>query len=146
MMIPVGAFITFEEEEGYQRCLALQDKSKVQILGQRMKVKPATEPTNIIWENRQHTTASRIFKTIFVILVIIFLLAISFSIILLLKQKSRESNSKYAQQSCPELKETFDDQNLKNYAVDEWIDYYQTPKDVYKKSQVSAILDCFCKD
>jgi hypothetical protein len=38
MMIPVGAFITFEEEEGYQRCLALQDKSKVQILGQRMKV------------------------------------------------------------------------------------------------------------
>ena len=96
IMIPVGAFITFESEEGFQRCLTLQGRPKVQVLGQRMQLKAATEPTNIIWENRQHSTASRVIKTIFVILVIICLLAISFSIILLLKQKSRESNNKYA--------------------------------------------------
>ena len=95
LRIPVGAFITFESEEGFQRCLALKNKSKVQILGQKFQVKEATEPTNIIWENRQHTNVSRFFKALFVVFVIIILLAISFSIILVLKQKSRESNSKY---------------------------------------------------
>jgi len=52
-MIAVGSFVTFENEEGYQRCLTLKKRtSKVQILGQKPKLKPAPEPTNIIWENR----------------------------------------------------------------------------------------------
>lgn len=53
MIVPVGAFITFENEEGLQRCLSLQiNKNNVKILGEKPHVKPATEPTNIIWENR----------------------------------------------------------------------------------------------
>jgi hypothetical protein len=52
-MVPVGAFITFESEEGLQRCLSLRNsESKVQILGEKPKLKEAPEPTNIIWENR----------------------------------------------------------------------------------------------
>lgn len=56
-MLPVGAFVTFESEEGYKKCLTLKDRqSKVLILGQKPKLKEAPEPTNIVWENRHFST------------------------------------------------------------------------------------------
>ena len=51
-MTPVSAFISFESEEGLQRMLELEHKSDFIFLGSSVAVKEATEPTNIIWENR----------------------------------------------------------------------------------------------
>ena len=96
MYCATGAFITFESEEGLQRCLSLDNKNtKVRILGQRPLLKAAPEPTNVIWENRQFTSLQRFIRGIFVVLVILILLAMSFAIILTLKKKARESNNKY---------------------------------------------------
>lgn len=53
---PVGAFIIFEEEDGI--IIALEESKNnpdAKLLGQKMNFKPATEPTNIIWENRHIT-------------------------------------------------------------------------------------------
>jgi hypothetical protein len=96
LLIPVGAFITFESEEGLHRCLSLKtNTTNVRILGEKPRVKPAPEPTNIIWENRQYTTISRIYKVIMVFAIILLLLAGSFALIVRLKKEGREANNKY---------------------------------------------------
>lgn len=49
------------------------------------------------------------------------------------------------QANCAELSEIYDENNMRDYAVEEWFGYYQTPADVFPRSRVSGILDCFCK-
>ena len=66
---PVCAFITFESDDGYNEALSYTKKgwlSKVtagddkattaNILGRPVNFVAATEPTNIIWENRHKIT------------------------------------------------------------------------------------------
>jgi hypothetical protein len=60
---PATAFITFEEEDAF--LLAIEeaeenkklpeDKKKKLLLGQHLNFKGASEPTDIIWENRHFT-------------------------------------------------------------------------------------------
>ena len=60
LTVPVAAFITFEEEVGYNTALEFEEKdflgngkeSPYKLLGTDMYFTSATEPTNIIWENR----------------------------------------------------------------------------------------------
>jgi hypothetical protein len=53
IMTPVSCFITFESEEGKQRCLQLVNpRTNIRILNEYPKLTEASEPTNIIWENR----------------------------------------------------------------------------------------------
>lgn len=61
---PVAAFITFENQEGYERACNLKGKlnwkkklieSKYQFLGHPFAMYEAKEPTNIKWENRDKT-------------------------------------------------------------------------------------------
>ena len=96
LIVPVGAFITFESEEGLQRCLTLKDKeSQVTVLGRKPEIKEAPEPTNIIWENRQFSFVQRFLRAILAVAVIAILLSISFSIIVSLKSKARTAKYKY---------------------------------------------------
>lgn len=48
---PIQAFITMETEDGYE---TLERKQNFDILGSTSHIASATEPTNIIWENRQY--------------------------------------------------------------------------------------------
>ena len=59
------------------------------------EIKSASEPTDIIWENRQFTQASRIFKGIIVTIIITILLAISFYLILICSKASLTLLNKY---------------------------------------------------
>ena len=96
LIVPVGAFVTFESEEGLQRCLTLKDKeSQVTVLGRKPEIKEAPEPTNIIWENRQFSFVQRFLRAILAVAVIAILLSISFSIIVSLKSKARTAKYKY---------------------------------------------------
>lgn len=67
---PVDVFMTFESEEGYQRALAFEENTKTSsllnernlqsFLGQpggdnEIQIKAASEPSDIIWENRHVT-------------------------------------------------------------------------------------------
>ena len=77
MQRPCSIFVTFETEEGYENALQL----KTVMLGQEIIIQPASEPSDIIWENRNISAASRFLKKIVVTIVIIFALAVSFMII-----------------------------------------------------------------
>jgi hypothetical protein len=131
----VGAFVTFQNEEGYQRCLTLQkSSSKVQILGQKPAVIPAPEPTNIIWENRQYTTGRRVVIGLLVSVIIFFLLLLSFSVILILKQIATSSKLKYSYANCKDIKDIYNPDMLQDYAVQEWYDYYSPSGDIRPKA------------
>ena len=53
LTIPTSAFITFESDDG--KLVALHNKSDKLILGKPMQFDEASEPTDIIWENRHYT-------------------------------------------------------------------------------------------
>ena len=58
MNTPVSCFVTFESEEGFQRALSIKEKDlKVTFLGEKPIISEAPEPTNVIWEHRQYTSA-----------------------------------------------------------------------------------------
>ena len=58
---PVSVFATFRSEEGYQRACHYNDKELPQrpVCGQVLELQEASEPTDIIWENRHFTPAQR---------------------------------------------------------------------------------------
>lgn len=97
MIVPVSAFVTFESEEGVQRCLALSQQKyhHIKVLGEHPIAKKAPEPTNIIWENRETTRVSRFFRVLLVGLILFIMLALMFSSIVSLKRRALEANSKY---------------------------------------------------
>ena len=60
---PVTAFLTFENEEALNRCRAYNDtvanddqySDYRTLLGEHLRIDDASEPTDIIWENRHFT-------------------------------------------------------------------------------------------
>lgn len=85
---PVTAFLTFENEEGLNRCKNYKDtvqqeefKEMRELLGQELDFEEAAEPTDIIWENRHFTRWDRIKRTIIVCICVFILLSISFTFI-----------------------------------------------------------------
>lgn len=146
MIVPVGAFVTFESEEGFQRCITLKRKeSTVKILGERPKLKSASEPTDIIWENREITPLSRFLRLTFVTFIALILLALSFSVIIRLKQRAIAANQKYVKQECQEIEDIYGDSLIQDYAVDEWYQFYK-PTNNFSKDKIQSVLDCFCQN
>jgi hypothetical protein len=86
---PVTAFLTFENEEGINRCRAYTDivenddeyEDYRTLLGEPLKFEDASEPTDIIWENRHFTNWDRFKRTLLVGAYVTVLLAISFVVI-----------------------------------------------------------------
>ena len=74
--------------------------AKERILGGELFVKEATEPTNIIWENRHFTSAQRFRRAIHASLLIALLLLISFAIIKKNKKKTNNKMLKYSTLNC----------------------------------------------
>lgn len=68
----VTAFITFEEEEGYNRCLQeypdfgmlyrLFQPYRKRLRGKRLRFRPAPDPTDIVWENLHHPYIERVLR------------------------------------------------------------------------------------
>jgi len=88
---PVCAFITFEEEEGYQTASRIK-AHKVKLLGENIDIRPATEPTNIIWENRHITKLQMFERSLVATAIILVLLLCSFVIIFEFKRSSIKAN------------------------------------------------------
>jgi len=106
---PVCAFITFEEEEGYQTACRMGKKRgllgakishKYIVLGDKFEIEPATEPTNIIWENRHITTGQMVRRSIVSGIIILVLLLCSFIIIFMAKRVSIKANQVYPNVDC----------------------------------------------
>jgi len=71
-----------------------------QILGEDIKLIGATEPTNIIWENR-HIRGFRFCRRAFAaIFVVTFVLTVSFAVIYAFKQISIKQDNKFPTVDC----------------------------------------------
>lgn len=121
---PVGAFIIFEEEDGI--IIALEESKNnpdAKLLGQKMNFKPATEPTNIIWENRHITVIQVYLRLIFVTVVSGILLAISFYAIYLTQVMAIKSDSTFPPTTdCTSISDNYGNQ-LETYAAYEYTEY-----------------------
>mmetsp|Transcript_27490 Transcript_27490/g.19866 ORF Transcript_27490/g.19866 Transcript_27490/m.19866 type:complete len:108 (+) Transcript_27490:1313-1636(+) len=92
LAIPIQAFVTMETEDGYE---AIMKHTNFDILGSTSSVVTATEPTNIVWENRQYSYYNRFIRACVVIFIIALVLAIVFVFIFLVKIKIKNLNAKY---------------------------------------------------
>ena len=88
MQTPVACFMTLETEEGkcradlYNETVLMEDYAHYRtFLGSEIDVGGASEPTDIIWENRHFTTAARFTRTLIVSFVVFLLLCVSFFLI-----------------------------------------------------------------
>ena len=102
---PVTAFLTFNTQEGYERALnnwgpGSENKwSEVtenhKFCDQQIRVTPAPEPSNIIWENRHITAKTQFRNKIFTGIGVFCLLALAFAIFTFAKIAVVNTQKKY---------------------------------------------------
>lgn len=88
LQTPVACFMSLESEEGKCRADIYNDTVKEPdyekyrtFLGSEIDVSGASEPTDIIWENRHFTSFQRFIRTIIVAVVLLGVLCCSFALI-----------------------------------------------------------------
>jgi len=99
--MPVSAFITFEEEDG--KIMALKTKNPTLLLNKSIKMEPASEPTDIIWENRHFTRFDYCKRMTFAFSIIFVLLLGSFIVVFLVASYSSRIASTYPTVDCTTL-------------------------------------------
>jgi len=123
---PVSAFVTFEQEEGMERCLTLGDaQSRVRVLGEQVRVSKAAEPTDIVWENREVTKLSRFARFILIASAVSAIMVVCFATIVGLQQQTFHIKNKYQRVDCSDVEAVYSSEMITDYAVDEWYAYYQ---------------------
>jgi hypothetical protein len=121
MQRPCSVFVTFESEEGYERATRYNDWVNPQsnenvadvggltdythyekILGEPIElgIQEASEPSDIIWENRQFTTKERKFKRMIVYMIILIMLCMSGAIIYVCTTRSTKLKTRYPMVDC----------------------------------------------
>jgi hypothetical protein len=113
----VSVFATFRSEEGYQRALVFNDPLWAQrpVCGQVFELQKASEPTDIIWENRHYTPETRTNKRLVVYSILVLMLIISGSIIFLFTNISEKLNAKYPKVDYSQVYTEFKAQVEKDY-------------------------------
>jgi hypothetical protein len=93
---PVDAFITFEEEDGKIVAGSIEDLDvKPKFLEETLEFIEATEPTNIIWENRHYDDAHYFKEGLKVLALVGALLTVSFLTIYFFKSDAIAQARKY---------------------------------------------------
>lgn len=146
MTVPTSAFITFEEEDAYILAIGLyteqkeeKDKSKRRkILGQPYRLKAASEPTDIIWENRHFTERDYLWRELFAYSIIIIALAGCFYLTYLIARAAAEVAKVFPPQDCDAISTSYGS-FLEEYAIQ---DYKYINANRGKVS--TGCLQCFC--
>ena len=129
LTIPCSAFMTFENEEGVNRARQFNeqtnDGSEFEALGKwfgkyEIAIEEASEPSDIIWENRQVTDRQRLKKKIIVFLSIFLLLLTSFGLIFICAEYSLQIISVYPDVVCEDLADFNTKNGLEKSAIREW--------------------------
>lgn len=88
LQTPCSVFLTCETEEGFNRALKYNETVKLKefeqyktLLYHEIKVKEASEPSDIIWENRHLKPIQRFYKRLIIYMIIFAMLCFSFKII-----------------------------------------------------------------
>lgn len=118
--------------------MALALKTDKLLLGEDMKFKRASEPTDIIWENRIYTQADYFFRQVVAYTIIGVLLFGSFAFIYKVARTSSNIAQEFPIRDCDQISSTYG-QQLQKYAV---IDYdFVVANDGLPSS---GALQCFC--
>ena len=132
LMTPCAVFMTFENEEGVNRAInfnkTIETDPDYEDLGKwfdgdyepEIKIVKASEPSDIIWENRHFTYGRRQKKLIEVIIKIILMLIVAFCLIFACASYSMKLLRKYPDVACNNLPENDTSENLKRAAIREW--------------------------
>ena len=89
------------------------------MLGKTLQFDEASEPTDIIWENRHFTRFDYIKRQAFAFVVIAILLFGSFIVVFIVAQYSSKIANRYPQVDCDIIESNYGDQ-LQTYAVDDY--------------------------
>ena len=136
LTIPTSAFITFESDDSKE--IALDNQSEDKLLGCEFRFDDASEPTDIIWENRHYTDRDYLFRQLKAFLVIAILLAGSFGIIYAISTYSAKMANVFPPQDCPGVEAAYGTA-LEQYANDDY-DYILG----HEGAQSGGTLQCFC--
>lgn len=117
LTIPTAAFITFESDDSKE--MAMDNESDKLLLGQEFRFVDASEPTDIIWENRLFTSKDYIVRQLKAFLIIAILLAGSFGIIFAISGYSAKMAAVFPPQDCAGVEEAYGTQ-LERYANDDF--------------------------
>lgn len=144
---PVSCFVTFEEEESYQRACHWKETPQRKFLKQELDLQEASEPTDIIWENRHFTPHQRFVKRVAVYIIIVIMLTLSAGTIYFFTKMANTYKFKYPIIKCAN---TFDKQysdiNDPNY-IKKAVDEFNANVNVTEPDSpyYTGVMQCFCQ-
>lgn len=113
-------------------------KSFGKLLGQPFHIEPASEPTDIIWENRQFTKFTRTWKSVVSYFIILCLLAVSATSIYFCSSTSTALKTKYPKTEC--IAEAKDYGVVFKSITQEYLDEHPSPSN-YKTLEREAVRE-----
>ena len=147
--------MTFENEEGVTRALKYDEvieaqpvqygKYKTWLGDEVIEIQPASEPSDIIWENRQYTPSQRLCKALIVILILAILLFLSFIVIFALSMYSYDLLNKYPYVECDGIVGDKSSDTMQSQAYLEFSINSQLEADGNSVSY-AGYLQCFCDE
>lgn len=104
-----------------------------------MCFKDASEPTDIIWENRHYSNMDYIKRQLLAFVVIFLVLTISFIIILCISNYAEKVRSVFPAIDCGGVDDMYSAEAYGEYAIDDY--QYITDKE---GRQADGTLQCYC--
>lgn len=154
---PVCAFVTFTEQEAYERCenylfkYKLTDGSyntdytELNFMDEATQIEAAPEPSNVIWENLEVTPYQRVTRKSGAVLVMVAFLFITFIIYSALKSSAGANQLKYPTRTdCGALDGPFTGADGK-VKVDEFKAYAQFDREATAAGRGAGFYMCYCK-
>jgi len=92
----------------------------MKFLGEDLKIDAASEPTDIIWENRQYEDFDRSVKSFFVWIIIFIMLAISAGLIYKCTLISNSAKFMFPLANCPATAIDWHNMQMKSEVPDIW--------------------------
>lgn len=152
MQTPVACFMSLETEEGkcradlYNETVTMPDYAQyATFLGSEIDVHQASEPSDIIWENRHFTPGQRFLRTLIVSFVIFLMLCLSFACIFTCQKTSIAMKQKYPKQNCVEVGGEYT--NRRAAWMRDSINEYIINNAIEEKGEVALYtgpMQCFC--
>ena len=145
LQTPCSVFATFESEEGYNRAKKYNELPQLKFCGQELDLQEASEPTDIIWENRHFKPITRSFKRLIVYIVIVLMLAGSAAIIYRFTMISLGAKLKYPKVQCSLFDKEYTGRSsaYENDAVAEF-NVNNGYSKAGKPTHFTGVMQCFC--